>query len=167
MNTLTFLHRASVFDSSGATPYHVLDVVPDLYAIPTKTMPTNKPPAHPQIPLPSNPVTQMQILGLGITSVALPPTSPVTQILGPGITSVVLPPTSPVTQLLGLGIAPVTMASVTPLHLTAVPLHSDIMAPEADLSSSTSGSQARLKEAQQRKYTYTTPLKPGHGCSAK
>ena len=114
---------------------------------------------------------QTQIVGPGIP--------PSTQIIGPGVTpttqiagSSFMPP--PPMQMVGPGISPPsTNTHVGPdiaLHVMlvqgSVPV---VLSSESDPVPSSQTTQAcqALKEATQRKYTYTTPLRPGIGISAK
>jgi len=76
-------------------------------------------------------------------------TAPVMQIIRPGIAPLAAPLPPPVPQMLGPGVAPA--ATLTP----------------SDTNMTQSISWASLKELSLRKYTYTMPLKPGVGLSAK
>ena len=172
-------------------PYRVLDVVPALEPMRTLEVPPPVPNSAmwrldscaPPSTIATLPVLpQTQIVGPGVppsTQIVGPGIPPSTQIIGPGVApttqiagSSFMP--SPPMQMVGPGVSPPSTNTHVgldiALHVTliqgSVPV---VLYSESDPMPSSQTTQAcqALKEATQRKYTYTTPLRPGIGISAK
>jgi hypothetical protein len=115
------------------------------------------------VPVPLPQAAPMLGPGIPTLTAPVPPLPPAVQMQGPGMAPLEAPLLPLAAQLQGLGLAP-------PVP-TAAPSCSDTnVSPDADPNApgpSSSRSPLSLKEFKKRIYTYTTPLKPGVGISAK